>query len=339
MARALAVIGMLLVHVGPTGYRGLAGQVYGMAHGRAAILFVLIAGVGTSLLAASRRLTPGDVRLRLGWSAGLLLLIGLWLQSLDHHVLVVLQTYAALFLVGMIAIALPAQWLLRGAAAFLALGPLVFLAGRVAAPGTFDRDAIELDDPAWEIVHGILLSGPYPVITWAAPFLFGMWLGRLDLGSPRVQSRLVIGGATVTALAYAMSSGLEATLGTAVTPVTWGHVIVDRPHSQMPLWLLGAMGSACLVLGFSLALAELAGRAAWPLAALGQMALTFYAAHLLAFHFAGGLLTSTDVAEATRIALIMTLAALAAAVVWRRLMPRGPLETLLHAPWAAARPR
>ncbi len=336
LARALAVIGMLMVHVGPTGYRGLAGTLYGMPHGRAAVLFVLVAGIGTSLLAASRRLSGRDVRLRLAWYAIILLPFGLWLQALDHHVLVVLQTYAALFVVGILAISLPDRWLLGIGVGVALIGPLAFLAGRVYWPGTFNRSAVDLGD-GWEILSGIVATGPYPVITWAAPFLIGMWLGRRNLASPRVQWWLVVSGTVITLLAYGLTVGLQAMFDTPVHPVTWSHVMVDHAHSQMPLWLIGAIGSSCLVLGFALAAAEVLGRLTWPLVAMGQMALTFYAGHLLAFHFAQDTLTSTNLAQASRISLVMLGVALGAAVIWRSLLPRGPLEMLLHAPWFVAR--
>lgn len=50
-ARAIAVLGMVTVHFGPrpapdTTFVGL----YGISHGRASVLFVLLAGVGVALL-------------------------------------------------------------------------------------------------------------------------------------------------------------------------------------------------------------------------------------------------------------------------------------------------
>jgi uncharacterized membrane protein len=57
LARGLAIIGMLAVHVGPTHLDGFAGRLYALPHGRASILFVLVARVGVSLLAASRTST------------------------------------------------------------------------------------------------------------------------------------------------------------------------------------------------------------------------------------------------------------------------------------------
>jgi uncharacterized membrane protein YeiB len=125
-------------------------------------------------------------------------------------------------------------------------------------------------------------------------------------------------------------------LGKPVTPVGWDHVIIDTPHSQMPLWLAGATGSAVLVLGAALITADALGRLAWPLVVIGQLALTFYVGHLLALHWWHAALTSSAVAEAALIVLAITMSAVAAAVAWRAALPRGPLEAVLHAPWQIA---
>lgn len=65
---------MLAVHVGPTRLTDPAGRIYAvLVHGRASILFALLAGIGVSLLANSRSNTLPETRLRLLWQAALLL--------------------------------------------------------------------------------------------------------------------------------------------------------------------------------------------------------------------------------------------------------------------------
>jgi peptidoglycan/LPS O-acetylase OafA/YrhL len=56
VARALAVVGMVMVHIGPVRMEGsgLVGAAYRLPHGRASILFVVVAGIGVSLLAGDR---------------------------------------------------------------------------------------------------------------------------------------------------------------------------------------------------------------------------------------------------------------------------------------------
>jgi uncharacterized membrane protein YeiB len=335
LARALAIVGMLAVHFGPTGITDAAGRLYALPHGRASILFVLVAGVGVSLLASSRTTSLAEARWKLAWRSALLLPLGLLLQDLDHRVLVILQTYGALFLVGIVVLRLPDRALLALAGALMALGPVLFLIGRMTAPETFDRTAIAWSDPLSRILVGVLASGPYPLPVWASPFVLGMWIGRRDLRAPVVRALLVALGAAVAVAAPYVGTALERVFGQATTAATWTALLGSAPHSQMPPWLAGSMGSAALVLGLSLVVADALPRATWPLVAMGQLALTVYVAHLVALHAWGGALRSREVGEALRNVLLFTAGAALLATLWRAVVPRGPLEGLLDLPWRA----
>jgi methionine-R-sulfoxide reductase len=337
LARALAIVGMLVVHFGPTRLTDLSGRLYALPHGRASILFVLVAGVGVSLMAASRTATVADSRWKLAWRSALLLPLGLLLQDLDHRVLVILQVYATLFLLAIVLIRLRDRALLALALALVAIGPVVFLVGRMLEPALFDRSAVAWSDPLPEILLGVTISGPYPVPVWAAPFVLGMWIGRRDLRSSRARAALVLGGAAAAVLAPRLAEAAVALVGEPGTSPSWSTLLLGAPHSQMPPWLLGSMGSAALVVGLSLVAADAARRLTWPLVALGQLALTVYVSHLLALHWRSDLLRSGDVGEAARNVLLFTLAAAAAATLWRAFARRGPLEGLLDVPWLVTR--
>lgn len=333
LARFLAVAGMLAVHVGPTALTDPAGRVYAeLTHGRASILFGLLAGIGVSLLARSRSASLSETRIRLIWQAALLLPLGLWLQSLDVTILVILSHYALLFVLGALCVRLGARWLAGLAAVTVALGPVLFQLGRHLAPRTFDRSPVEWGAPAIEIAHVLALSGPYPLITWAGPFLVGMILGRQDLRSPRLRLALILGGLALALGGAGASFLLERAFGEPEGPRDWLRLVEDDPHSQMPPWLLGSIGSALLVLGLALVAADALGRLVWPFVVTGQLALTVYVAHILAFHWFEAALRSPDVGGA----LVTLGGALVVAVVvsslWRFLFPRGPLEAVLALP-------
>ena len=61
MARAIAVVGMVMVHIGPEDAPGadLVAAAYRASHGRASVLFVVLAGIGVSLLARAQDLRRG----------------------------------------------------------------------------------------------------------------------------------------------------------------------------------------------------------------------------------------------------------------------------------------
>ena len=339
LARALAILGMLAVHIGPTDIEGLAGTLYALPHGRAAILFGLVAGVGVSLLVASRTTSGLEARIKLLWRAAILLPLGLWLQHLDHNVFVILQDYALLFLVAIALIGLSDRGLLALAGLSASLGSLGYLWGLIAAPEAFERRPVEWGEPAVELLHRLVLSGPYPLITWLAPFLLGMWIGRRDLRDPRWWWRLGLLGGVVMIAARLASVVLQGWVGEPVDPVGWDQVVSDDPHSQMPLWVVGSTASAVFVLGLSLIVADALRRLVWPLVAVGQLAFTVYVGHLLVLHGWWDELTGDTVGEAAWLVLAFTVVAAGFSVTWRALLSRGPLEFVLHLPWVGRRTR
>jgi uncharacterized membrane protein len=138
-ARALAIIGMFAVHIGPTEADGPLGYVYALPHGRASMLFVLVAGLGVSLLASSPNSSARRTTTTLLWRTGLLLPLGLALQELDHDVAVILQDYALLFLAAIVLLPLRSGWLLAIAAIATPVGSGLYLWGQLLAPWVFQR--------------------------------------------------------------------------------------------------------------------------------------------------------------------------------------------------------
>lgn len=336
LARAMAMIGMLMVHVGPTGETDPFGRLYALPHGHASVLFMLVAGAGVALLASSRRTTAAGNAAQLAWRALLLLPLGLALQSLDDQRLVILQTYALMFVLAIGAQRLSDRVLVCVLGLMAVGGPIGYLYGKLIDPATFSRVGISLDESPGEIIHGLVLSGPYPLITWIVPFALGLWLGRRDLSAHRIRSRMVLAGCSVAIATTVIADALQAWLLEPRINPGWHQLILVEPHSQMPLWLAGSTASAVAVLGLSLMIADRCGRGLWPLVVTGQAALTFYVTHLIALAFWPRALTAEQPLEALWITLAFTAAAVALTVGWRMIYERGPLEIVLQVPRIAA---
>lgn len=336
-ARAVAVVGMVMVHFGPVSRSvpaadDIAGSLYGLALGRASVLFVMLAGVGVALLVSSRRYKehPAYVRGQLVLRAALLLPLGLWLQSLDNDVNVILQYYAIYFVLAALIITFPTRWLLAIAAAALVVGPLIYLEGKLLDPALYDGAYKSMVALPGQLIADLLISGAYPLVTWAAPLTFGMWVGRRDLYAPAVRWGLLLGG-----LAIAVAAGIAASILSAeVGEPGFSHYLhANEPHSQMPLWLAGSIGSSCAVLGGMLLIVDRLPRLAWPLVSVGQLALSVYVAHVLLLTAYPELLQYEEVPAAlVSVGVFMAIAA-AVCVLWRAALPRGPLEAALAAPW------
>lgn len=331
-ARGLAILGMIVVNVGPRNGASIAEVIYRAPYGRASLLFVLLGGIGFALLTRkARQQEAGLPWVTLLWRAGLLLAAGLLLQELDHGIRVILTIYAALFLIGLPLARVRGKLLLLLTGLSLGLGPVVLILLQQHTDKGLAREPVTAADPPWEIVTGILLTGPYPAVVWAAPFLFGMWLGRQDLSDPLVSTRLIVWGAGAALGARAISLGLIWFFGEPSSHLEWLRLVSDVAHSEMPLWVLGSTGAATFVLGLCLKVRDWSRPGAKQLATLGRIALTAYTAHLLII----GLLVRPG--PETLIAGLLVSAALGAGLIllahlWLYAFSRGPFEYLLQLP-------
>ena len=335
VARALAIVGMVSVNVGPVETEEPGAWVYVLPHGRASILFVLLAGLGFSLM--TRRVRTGDEGVGrlwagLGWRCAVLLLGGLALQRMGHEVNVILAVYALLFVLAGLLVRARDAALLGVAAAGATVGPVLWLAPQVDSGVPFAADPPRLGDPPAEVLGALLVTGPYPLVTWLAPFALGMWLGRRDLTSATFQRRAAVVAGASAVLAPLTARAANRLRGGLVGDLSWELLLTDAPHGQMPLWLVGATAVSVLVLLGCLALERRLGQRPLRAAALlGQLSLTFYVLHLVALAWVRPL--PHTLAQGVAISAVMVTVAAVGAVLWRRRHRRGPLEVLVRAPW------
>jgi uncharacterized membrane protein len=355
-ARALALFGMMSVHITPSlTASGEVSTAYEVASGRASALFAILAGVGLAL--ASGGTEPPRGRALGAAAAGtaaralVLLLVGLTLGTFDSGVAVILAYYAFLFLVAAPFLGLRSPVLLPLAVIWMVGSPFLSQAWRMRVDrGVPDNPTIEsLADPGGLLLD-LTLTGYYPVLQWTAYLLLGLGIGRLRLRAPSIGWWLLASGLVLAVGARVVSwylleraggmaeiagagagdhpianRPLEIALETGffgVTPTTsWWWLAVPAPHSGTTFDLAYTSGVAVAVLGGMLLLGRVMGRGLWPLAAVGSMTLTLYSLHVI-------LLASLVPREINDALLIHIIIAVAVAVPWRTFVGRGPLEYL-----------
>ncbi len=335
-ARALAIVGMVTVNVGPAESTEPGAWFYLLPHGRASILFVVLAGLSFSLMTRRLRGRFGEGRsalwLGLGWRCAVLLVGGLALQRLGHEVNVILAVYALLFVVAGVLVRVRDAVLLTVAGLGVLAGPVLWLGLQVRADEPFTGHAPQLGDPPGAVLTDLLLSGPYPLVTWVGPFVLGMWLGRRELSDAGLQRRLALVAGILAIVAPLVARVTARLRGGQVGDLSWELLLTDAPHGQMPLWLIGATAASVLVIVACLvAERQLGGRALRPFALLGQLSLTFYVLHLVVLAWLRPL--PHTLAQGVLISAVLVVAAAVGAVLWRRRYRRGPLELLVRAPW------
>jgi uncharacterized membrane protein YeiB len=348
VARALAILGMVVVHFSLVmaadpaagGPRWLE-VVLGFLDGRAAATFVVLAGVGVTLM--SQRAVRGSDLQAITKARKVLVRRGAFLLVLGFINLQIwpgdiLRVYGVSLLLAAWLITTPGRWLLIGALGFMAGFIGLFLLVDFGkhwdwATMTYHR----LWTPAG-LVRNLFYDGFRSVFPWTGFLLFGMWLGRLDLRDPAVSRRVLLA-------AIATAVGAEV--------VSWGCVryFLARPHGMdaetvkalfgtesmpaLPLFLLASGGAATAVIALCVRLTAATGpsRAWQPLAATGQMALTWYFAHIvlgLGTIVALGLEGSQPLPVAAGCGLGFFTAAVAVSWLWKMVLRHGPLEWVMR---------
>jgi uncharacterized membrane protein YeiB len=331
-ARGLALLGMIIVNVGPVSPQSLLERLYLLPYGRASVLFVVVAGIGMGYLL--NRQSERERWATVTWRATLLFTGGVALQGLTDQINVILPTYAVLFLLAPLLWRLPTRVLLLSAGIVLALvGPAIIVGHEMIRPAPHVLDPVMLGTRPWEAVHSLALTGPYPLASWTVPFVAGLCVARLDLTDTRILRRLAVGGGAVAVGAAAVSQVTYALIGPDADRGPW-RLLTGAAHGQMPLWLASSIGGALAVVAVCSLIMRRSNRSrvlGW-LVACGRLSLTFYVLHFVVlapikpeegFSFEQGVLIS-----AALVAAVITLA-----VVWERMRWPGPLERLLRRTW------
>lgn len=334
-ARGLALIGMIVVNVGPTEAEDLLHRLYLLPYGRASVLFVVIAGIGMGFLLRSLADHPRRRRVVL-WRAGLLLVGGLALQMLTDDVSVILPVYGVLFALALLLHRLPRAALLGLAVAMTVVGPVTIVTHVSLEGGEHFTDPLRLGASLDGLVHGLAISGRYPLLTWCVPFLVGLWAARLDLRDRAVQRRMILWGGVAAVGGFAISQ-LTRSILEREADAGFDRLLTGAAHGQMPLWLVSSVGGALLVVAALLRLGHRARRLTAPLASAGRLALTLYVLHVLVLAVvvppAG-----FSLPQGAAVSAVMVVTFVALAVLWERVADVGPLERLLRATWLREAP-
>ncbi|WP_185932780.1 DUF418 domain-containing protein [Streptomyces sp. WAC 01325] len=362
LARALAVFGMYVVHIGPplSATYGVASWIRYMADGHSSVLFATLAGFSLMLIAGRFEPKTGlagrQAKARIAIRAVILLALGT-VMATEYGGVIILGFYGVYFL-----LALPLVRLSAGTLAVIAAGLALVMPqlAFVLTMGLSDsvQQSINTYDPLRHLsevgVLDLLLTGFYPALTWMPFVIAGMALGRMDLSVAAVQRRLAAIGAGLVVGAYGLSLLLagknalrsmaeDGSSSTGSGPASMGSGFMEPqrsfsellsagPHSGTTFDIIGSVGVAILVIvGATVLMDRLARlrRLARPVVAVGTMSLTAYVGHFLAQS-----VLSTPAGTGTQqswVPLLMyVLGAIVFATVWSRFFRRGPLEHLLN---------
>ena len=302
-----------------------------LLQGKAAALFVVLAGVGLGLGLGAERHDWMTTRTMMVKRAAFLLLIGL------ANTLVfqadILHYYAFYFLFSL--------WFLRAKNWVLWVATFGLIIDYVLM-------VILLDfDKSWDwanynyegfwtpvgFIRNLFFNGWHPVIPWFAFLLFGIWLARLNLREKIVQWALIGLGAVIFICVNVASKYIMTAVATIDPELPL--LFSTSPVPPLPFYMVAGASFACVVIGLCLCLEPYLRRLGILVifAKTGRQTLTLYIAHI----FIGmGLLQALGKMEnqspnAALVAAIMFCAlAIMYSSIWSKHFKRGPLEMIMR---------
>lgn len=338
MVRAVAMAGVLMMNYHGyliiRGARRDGGTLYdvfdpwtGPLSTRFAATFVLTAGVGVTLMTNSSIGDPDRVT-EMRWRLvrrGLLLYGGglafdfVWAGT-------ILPFYGAMFVIAAGLFTLRARWILL-------IGTVAAVAGWSIRWWRYERTLDDhptswLTDPGARSPRGLLfdvfVNGTHPLLPWLAFLCAGIVLGRLLATTWWRPAAASIG--------FVLYAGAQLT-NTAADSARTLIVLSDDPFERGLVYTASALGTALLAFA---AISWIADRFAttWAIDALrraGQMSLTIYLAHALAFNLMVDwldVIAPRGIGTAMASTAVFWLVATSAAVAYQRRYGRGPAERL-----------
>ncbi len=352
LARALAIFGMLTVNFRarltqeelPELLLRLAEQV----DGRAAALFVFLAGMGVALLTGKARRSGDPAALRadrylLMRRALFLFVIGLafrqiWSFDILHFYGVYLFAVSFLF-------AARERWVIVLIALLIFVFPVLYyvLPSQFGIPFWGTTESLH----PREIAIDIFFQGYHPVAPWLAFLLAGMLVGRLDLTERRTRRRLLLAGLLLVLVSEVLAQlllnfgvlKLAFTLGPRETVEATADLFGSDPYPPMPLFMTVGIGWALIVSSLCLGIAGRWGERAWltPFIHAGQLALSVYIFHGTVGIWAPGWLGYSPPQSLPWVlgyCVVFYALTILLATLWRRKFERGPVESAMR--WLTA---
>jgi uncharacterized protein len=340
VVRAIALIGVVVMNYhgyliirGGERSGGWVNELFdpwtGPLSSRFAATFVLVAGVGVTLLTRKAVRNGGDeiteMRWRLARRGALLYAGGLFLDTIWAGTII--PFYGAMFALAALMFTLRSRWIALVGAIAVAAGALlrVWEFQHLEAGKSTRWVFFPTEGAPQSFLLDVFVNGTHPLFPWLGFFCIGILLGRvLDTNwwhSAALGTGLMLftGASIVSGLA---STDFQQTM------------LSTNPGSRSLVYVASALGTALLAFAAIDTIANRFENQTDPLRRAGQMTLTLYLAHIFVFNFIVdwvGLVEPGGVTTSLLFSLGFWVAAIAAANMWHRRFGRGPAERIYRA--------
>ncbi|SCW33235.1 Uncharacterized membrane protein YeiB [Paenibacillus tianmuensis] len=343
-ARALAIFGMIIVNYklamqaengGPAWLQSIAG----LLEGRSSALFVVLAGIGVSLMTSKARTSMNEELIRQSrnslyrraaflFIAGVLLLLMGWSADILHY-------YAVFMLVAAVLITVSDNKIL-GLFSIVLLASQIFLV--IFNYGNGWNSSFREYSGFWTIegfTRNLLFNGFHPVFPWLCFFLIGLWIGRKRWLDKENRSKVLLyslsGTVVFETLSFFLIQWTSAELNVGVAKYLFG----TKPMPPTMLYVLSGICSSVAVIAICLYVVDKFENSPLTQAVIntGQLSLSHYIGHIvigLGLLQALGYLENGGLSFAMAYGTAYFIVAIVFSNLWIKWKTRGPIELIMR---------
>ncbi len=344
-ARGLAIIGMIIVNFKVVMVAETDAFLYQMVEllsGKAAALFVVLAGVGITLMYQSAKRKKDfekirQVKISLLKRAAFLFVVGLsyyfiWPADILHY-------YGLYLSIGVLFLSLSRKWLLTIS--------LLLIIGYTALLLFFDYETgwdwhmLEYTDffTLNGFFRNLFLNGFHPVLPWLAFLLTGIWVGRINFNDAKKRKRVTMLSLIVFIVFKGNSMFLVEKLS-SLTPseaLDIEYLFGTTPMPPLFFYMITATSLAILIISVSVYVTNKFSDSLFvkQMISTGQLALSNYFFHvvigmLFLELFYGKLEYAFTIEFAVGYAILFSVLIVVFSHLWRKKFKQGPLEYLMR---------
>jgi uncharacterized membrane protein YeiB len=345
VARALAVIGMIVVNFKVVfGENGQPWVKYfaSIFDGKAAATFVVLAGIGLALMTNSAIINKDKAkikvaRIRIAKRALFLFIIGIsyitiWPADILHF-------YGIYMVITLLVLTCNEKTILISGISLIIAYPILITVFNYETGWDF----VTLDyQDFWTFkgfIRNLFFNGFHPVMPWTAFMLLGYWFGKQDLHNDKFvkktfwMSTLIF--ISIQVVSYLSISILSEGNQEAALEIT--EILGTQPMPPLPIYMFNGIAIAFSLISACILIAKKFENT-FIIDALnktGQLALTFYVAHVI---IGMGIIEAINPSEMGKYsvgfsvvyALVFSFLCIIFAVIWRRYKKSGPLEWIMR---------
>jgi uncharacterized membrane protein YeiB len=345
VARALAVIGMIIVNFKVV--FGDCGQSWvhvfaSVFDGKAAATFVVLAGVGIALM-TNTAVKNNDhkklkiARIRILKKAVFLFFVGLsYITIWPADILHFYGVYMAMILV---ILKCKQKTIFITGVFIIIIYPILMMVLNYESGWNFKTLTYQ---DLWTFkgfLRNLFFNGFHPAIPWAAFLVFGYWFGKQDLHNNQFLKKILWMSALFFIAIQMVSYGFITLLseGNQETALELTEIFGTNPMPPLPLYMGNGVAIAFVLISSCILLAKKFEKSTIidALNKTGQLALTFYVAHVIIGMGIIEVINPSKIGKysiefSVGYAIVFSMCCVLFAILWRKYYQVGPLEWVLR---------